>query len=235
MDGISAFWGEYLKDNFFYDTDENGTPLLSRVPRSNARTFVSPPPGRRSSGVTTSSPTSSQNSEVVLLNVGGRRMATTRTTLLSLREEGNFFATMLGSDVPPLVDVDGYVFLDRDPDIFAAILAYARGGIQSLKEFSHLPDETMHNEFDYFLLPMPKLLGSILTPSFFVKEGDYLSVLWVDEDMALSHTLRWFSGVMFGVGFLRVEVNLHCLASSVQFPIAPGRTVEITLREHDVI
>jgi uncharacterized protein YjbI with pentapeptide repeats len=71
----------------------------------------------------------------VRLCVGGRSFATSKSTLTQMTNDGNsFFALLLSRDSEhgdgslPAARIDGQIFLDRDPDCFAALLRWMRGG-----------------------------------------------------------------------------------------------------------
>lgn len=63
--------------------------------------------------------------KAVLLNVGGRSFATSRATL---GKHPDSLLAKLVSDTPSedLCYLDGALFLDRDPDCFAAVLHWLR-------------------------------------------------------------------------------------------------------------
>ena len=172
--------------------------------------------------------------EIIHFNVGGKVFTTTKSTLFTLCEKGNFFHLLLNSSVPLLYDNNGCIFIDRDPQCFAAILGYARGGALALKDFHYLKDDMLHAEFDYYMLTLPRLLAGALVTGFYVKDDDPYTVLWVDEDPNLSHEMRYLSGVMYGCTFSRVEIRVPCVAMTVRFSLTPERTVEIFLRNGSV-
>lgn len=72
----------------------------------------------------------SQGDQLVKVNVGGTRYITTRSTLVSKGE--NFFTVLLDNDegngVPCLRDEQGYIFIDRDGELFRHVLNYLRTG-----------------------------------------------------------------------------------------------------------
>jgi len=71
-----------------------------------------------------------QVDQLVKINVGGTRYITTRSTLVSKGE--NFFTVLLDNDegngVPCLRDEQGYIFIDRDGELFRHVLNYLRTG-----------------------------------------------------------------------------------------------------------
>ena len=59
---------------------------------------------------------------VVRLNVGGRTFDTTRETLVGC----DFFRPILDGNIGSAVDVNGRVFVDRSPELFAVLLQFLR-------------------------------------------------------------------------------------------------------------
>ena len=59
---------------------------------------------------------------VVRLNVGGRAFDTTRETLVGC----DFFRPILDGNIGSAVDVNGRVFVDRSPELFAVLLQFLR-------------------------------------------------------------------------------------------------------------
>ena len=71
---------------------------------------------------------------IVKLNVGGQQFVTTRTTLCAV--EGSMLASMFCKDsqfAPPL-EMDGAIFLDRDPTAFPYLLNYLRDSCRLVGE-----------------------------------------------------------------------------------------------------
>ena len=66
------------------------------------------------------------NTDIVCLNVGGTKMATKRSTLCQVK--GSLLASMFSGRWEDSVerDVDGHVFLDFNPKLFALVLDYLR-------------------------------------------------------------------------------------------------------------
>jgi hypothetical protein len=88
--------------------------------------------------------------DIIKLNVGGQVFATTRATLC--REAGSMLARKFDpeSNFQPPKELDGGVFLDRDPKIFSYVLSYLRNGCRVV---SDIPDEflkELHADADYF-------------------------------------------------------------------------------------
>ena len=71
-------------------------------------------------------------SDAVELNVGGQLFSTSPETLLGGSGSKGFFAALLATEnLPKDRDSLGHIFLDRDPDLFAALLRYLRSGVWS--------------------------------------------------------------------------------------------------------
>jgi hypothetical protein len=88
--------------------------------------------------------------DIIKLNVGGQVFATTRATLC--REAGSMLARKFDpeSNFQPPKELDGGVFLDRDPRIFSYVLSYLRNGCRLV---SDIPDKflkELHADADYF-------------------------------------------------------------------------------------
>ena len=60
----------------------------------------------------------------IKLNVGGRKFETTGDTLSSVRV--SFFEPLLEGRIPYATDEDGYIFIDRDGNMFELILQWLR-------------------------------------------------------------------------------------------------------------
>jgi len=87
---------------------------------------------------------------LVKLNVGGQRYITTWSTLFSKGD--NFFTVLLdnekGDGVPYVLDEEGYIFIDRDGELFRHVLYYLRTGILSKPD--NLPISQLESELDYY-------------------------------------------------------------------------------------
>jgi len=65
---------------------------------------------------------------LVKLNVGGRRFLSRYATLTRNGSEDNFFMPLLSGRFPVERDEKGYIFIDRNPAYFEALLDYLRSG-----------------------------------------------------------------------------------------------------------
>jgi len=81
--------------------------------------------------------------EIIRVNVGGRRIETSRSILTKI--PGSMLEKMF-SNVPPASQIEGAYFIDADPVIFDAILAWLRYGVIDLKNVSleHLTAATSY-------------------------------------------------------------------------------------------
>ena len=78
---------------------------------------------------------------IVRLNVGGKPFDAAESTLT----RSPFFARMFdGSMAPPKLDRDDRIFVDHDPEGFAAVLRYLRTGVE------HQLDSNAMMSFEYF-------------------------------------------------------------------------------------
>jgi hypothetical protein len=94
--------------------------------------------------------------EIIKLNVGGQLFTTTRATLCA--EAGSMLAAKFDpeSKFAPPKEIDGAVFLDRDPITFGHVLSYLRHGGQVVLD---IPDDlvkAVYIEADYFGLEVLK-------------------------------------------------------------------------------
>jgi hypothetical protein len=94
--------------------------------------------------------------DIIKLNVGGRLFATSRATLCA--EAGSMLAAKFdpASNFAPPKELDGGVFLDRDPITFRYVLYYLRNGCQVVFD---IPDDLVKAvgaEADYFGLTVLK-------------------------------------------------------------------------------
>merc|ERR1711931_449221 len=80
---------------------------------------------------------------IIRVNVGGRRIETSRSILTKI--PGSILERMF-SNVPPASQIEGAYFIDADPVIFDAILAWLRYGVIDLKNVSleHLTAATSY-------------------------------------------------------------------------------------------
>ena len=65
-----------------------------------------------------------QSADIIHLNVGGQRFSTSRQTLTWIPD--SFFTAMLNGLISTNRDEQGYIFIDRDPQLFSIILNYLR-------------------------------------------------------------------------------------------------------------
>src|SRR3990167_652728 len=91
-----------------------------------------------------------QQDELVKLNVGGVKYITAKSTLFSKGE--NFFTLLVENDegkrVPSLRDDEGYIFVDRDGELFRHVLNYLRTG--KLFKPDNLPLAQLELELDFY-------------------------------------------------------------------------------------
>ena len=64
--------------------------------------------------------------EVISINVGGTVFSTTKTTVLQAKD--GILARMIRAEVTVTRDIEGNIFIDRDPKKFESILEYLRTG-----------------------------------------------------------------------------------------------------------
>jgi BTB/POZ domain len=84
--------------------------------------------------------------DVVNVNVGGTVFTTRRSTLCSVK--GSFLESLFSGRFTAEVDRDGCVFIDRDPELFRAVLAYLRD--RGAPHAFALNDPRMMHELDYY-------------------------------------------------------------------------------------
>ena len=71
--------------------------------------------------------TNSMQGPCVCLDVGGMRFHTQRTVLL--RQAPHYFSVLAADNFASQEEVDGLIFIDRDPDQFSVLLQYLRDGV----------------------------------------------------------------------------------------------------------
>lgn len=87
---------------------------------------------------------------ILKLNVGGEHFVTTRTTLCAV--EDSMMAKMFLSNSPfaPLVEMNGEIFLDRNPAAFRYVLDYLRDGGRLVDEPPEELLPRLRADADYF-------------------------------------------------------------------------------------
>jgi len=83
-----------------------------------------------------------RRSSVVNINVGGQRFTTSVNTL----QRARFFQNL---DRLPR-DGDGYIFVDRDPNLFQYVLTYLRSGRVFLQEWDKSLRDSLYYESEYY-------------------------------------------------------------------------------------
>ena len=81
---------------------------------------------------------------VVRLNVGGRAFDTTRETLVGCE----FFRPILDGNLGTAVDINGRIFIDRSPDLFAVVLQFLRSCQRPLLD--RVDKHALLNECNFF-------------------------------------------------------------------------------------
>lgn len=95
------------------------------------------------------------SSGIVTLNVGGKVFQTTRQTLLTVTN--TFFTSMFSGRIPTNKDKKGAIFIDRDPELFSAILHYFR--TNQLPNIREENISTLKHEAVYYgIVPLIKQL-----------------------------------------------------------------------------
>ncbi|VDM16068.1 unnamed protein product, partial [Wuchereria bancrofti] len=64
--------------------------------------------------------------QFIVLDIGGRLFKTKVTTLISI--DGSYFQQLFNKKWDHLLDSNGHLFIDRNNDVFPAILGYLRHG-----------------------------------------------------------------------------------------------------------
>ena len=93
--------------------------------------------------------------DIIRLNVGGQHFITTRATLCAV--EGSLLTSMfcLDSNFAPPIEIEGKVFLDRNPIVFGYILDYLRDGCHVMVDLPSNNNEEallqrLRTDADYF-------------------------------------------------------------------------------------
>lgn len=89
--------------------------------------------------------------EVIELNVGGRVFITTKATLCKF-SDSRLAAMFSGNMQPGQRDNQGRIFIDRNGDWFATILAYLRGEAVEFP-FGDIQRQALTIEAQYFQVP----------------------------------------------------------------------------------
>lgn len=110
---------------------------------------------------------SSSSSEILKLNVGGaEHFVTTRTTLCAVK--GSMLASMFGpdSEFAPPKEIDGEIFLDRNPAAFPYVLDYLRDGCRLVVDPPKEILPRLRADADYFgLVRLVKCCDQLLSKS----------------------------------------------------------------------
>lgn len=89
--------------------------------------------------------------EIVKLNVGGSRFQVSASTLL--KYPGSLFDVLLGTQFPVQRDEYGYIFIDRDPELFRELLHYLRSGDSStIRMLPPITRRRVIDEASYFAM-----------------------------------------------------------------------------------
>lgn len=98
-----------------------------------------------------------EDDEIIKLNVGGKQFVTYKSTLTNT-EGSSYFKTMLSDHYKDnLIKLNGYIFIDKEPEYFEYILHYLRENkYPIIKDFDKI--KTLNNYIDYFYLNIPKLV-----------------------------------------------------------------------------
>ncbi|XP_043501074.1 BTB/POZ domain-containing protein KCTD3 isoform X1 [Polistes fuscatus] len=93
-------------------------------------------------------------SDIVHLNVGGTRFSTSQQTLTWIPD--SFFTALLSNRIASHQDLDGALFIDRDPRMFSIILNYLRTKDINLK---NVDIRSLRHEAEYYgITPLVKRL-----------------------------------------------------------------------------
>jgi len=94
--------------------------------------------------------------KVVNLNVGGKKFAVSHTTLTKSHPD-SMLAVMFSGRHTITLDEQGFVFIDRDPDLFRHILSFLRFGDNwVMPEDDSRLMKLLRLEFDFFQIPFPE-------------------------------------------------------------------------------
>jgi len=95
----------------------------------------------------------------VNLNVGGQIFSTTSDTLTRYNKESNFFSSLLDGSLPPRLDKENNIFIDRDPAYFNSVLLYLRTGKVICPKGLQL--DQLDKEFSYYGVKHPSYYTKI--------------------------------------------------------------------------
>ncbi len=87
-------------------------------------------------------------SDVVTLDVGGTLF---KTSIGTLTNKSEYFKYMFAGQFKENMSKDKPIFIDRDPELFKIVLSYLRNSNYSI-------DQTIIEEFKYYLIEIPKHL-----------------------------------------------------------------------------
>lgn len=131
--------------------------------------------------------------EIIKINVGGKLFETSKTTITKYPE--TLLARIINTQVP-VARVDGYIWIDRNGDLFSYILDFYRNNVISYP--SNVSQKDFHRELDFWLIPHPEdqpqisidhpLLGLLLKTNF--ENDQYLCLLFIDLLIGVKKALK---------------------------------------------
>lgn len=87
---------------------------------------------------------SEKENKYIRINVGGKIFETTENTL---KESSDYFNALLSNNWKTLKDTNGYLFVDRSPELFSNILKIIRGNDSKISL-----DCNLENELEYYAI-----------------------------------------------------------------------------------